>query len=280
MSFEMREDNERWWQVQITSVAESYPPLSPARTIEEDEEFFLSLQECVSTYLHNAFSLLVGECDDVASHLLDRTVERAQEALRTESFERYGMVEPPGGLPVPGKLELHETLQPTPKMIRTKKLYGRLDTLESLHYALWFKTGERPMDMFRESLELRKEYYMLRKDGFERLLLNAVQAEDYEYVISWCRRKIPKAALPPKDNHFRRSNKHVLYVLSEYALGRDDLEPFARSGVDYWFEWCLDWVTPDASLPWWIRLGWAYLRGRHFTGVTDIRALIRELRGF
>jgi hypothetical protein len=155
-----------------------------------------------------------------------------------------------------------------------------MSALRWLHYGLWFKTDQRPIEMLRESVEIWKEVYAARHGDFEWLLLDAVQAEDYEYALSLCKKKCPRAAIPPVDGHFKRNSNYVLYTLCEYALGNSSLEPFAQAGVEYWYERSMKWSPPDPTLPWWIRLGWAYLRGKHFTGVTGAKDIIRELRGF
>jgi len=255
------------------------------KTLEEDKANYRSLQGAAEYFVLLAFYMIAGEGDErLIIEALDRGIRVAEEALRIESFNRlfYRVKMVPGAsLGEPEQSVEDETFKPTAKQIKIEKLKGRMQTLECLSHALWFKNGQRPMDIFRESVEARKEAYELDRFPFEELVLNCAQVGDYEYVSNMCQKKVPKAMLPPQSSQFKRNDNYVLYVLSKYALDNRDLEVYAREGVGYRYEQCRIWDTerPGWS-PWWIGVGWAYLWGKHFSGVTEARLLIRELRGY
>ncbi|NLN77203.1 MAG: hypothetical protein GX139_12985 [Armatimonadetes bacterium] len=286
MNDRIRESNRTLWQERVLPdrermFQENFQGRTPAEL--KNEVTGGILQRLAFHLSDNAFRLLAGEREDLAIQAADLLVQVSEEALRTESFARlYYPVDPvanrfidPEEEPIPPN-----AIMPTPKKLRIEKILGRASCLEYLHYGLWFKTDVSLIETLRESVELQKEVYAARHDDFDWLLMNVVEAEDYEYALEMCRKKAPKAVVPPTDGRFKRSKYYVLLLLCEYALGNVDVRRFAEEGVEYWYDRSMKWSPPDPSLPWDIRLGWAYLRGKHFTGVTGARALIRELRGY
>lgn len=283
ISQEMRDANRSWWQRHTDARADYYLKGLSGKT-PGDDMGFSSLENAAWVYANHAFDFLAGDRDDLAADAIERAIWTAEEALRTESYNRlYYRMKPVGGIAphAPGGSVVDETFKPTPKQVATEKLCGRMKSLEHLHYALWFKTGERPMDLFRQSVDLRKECFVLRQgEEFPELLQNSVQAEDYEYAMGLAKKQVPRATSPPKNAHFALNEAYALFIVANYGLGRQDLEPYARIAVDHWYGRSLDWTHHGSDLPWWTALGWAYLRGRFFAGVLDSRSLIKELRGY
>jgi len=280
---QVRKANRDNWTRKMQGLLEWFVRHSARTSMQDEVGHWSSLARCASTYARWAFNFLAMEREEEATWCCRRAIEAAEEALRSEDFEpRFRRLKPwhPGATTPP---EIDATVKLTSKQVHIEKVAGKEEALGALYYARWFLTDERPMDLWAEVVRLHREYYDLHSKRYERdelLLLMYTQAEQYEEAIEHyrriCRRPLQG---PPTSLHFRRSAHHALYVVSEFALGRPEFEHFARAGIEHWHEQCQDWSTPGFFIAESRRLGWAWLRGRNFTGVTDVRTLIRELRG-
>lgn len=275
----LQQRNQAWWNNNIQSELRRYPKQFAGRKISDhrDEWFILQRLACVGVDV--AFILLVGEREPEAFEMLDLAIEAAHETLRVESFE-------PSRAP-----------SPTPQHVLEAKTCGRMMTLKALHYAIWFRTGTRPMELWDEVIAAHLEYEKATIVSLADDLINDyVEAGRYDEALSLFRSKfvddleqeqaeratevlLTRRELP-KQLRFTRNPTRVMAVLAEYAAGNQALKPVAQAGVEIWYNRCLNWVLPQVSTYYQVRLRWAYLHGKHFSGVTELKTMLHELRGY
>ena len=148
------------------------------------------------------------------------------------------------------------------------------------------------MDVWHELMPWSRMYAELWSHGLlKEARLDSGKAQDLMRDYLWADDPAGASAVYRDDHggklasslNVRRKVTHplgVLYLLAEYAGGKQEPEGMVRAGTDHWHHLSRDWTALDARLNWDLRLSWAYLRGRYFTGVTEPRALIHDLRGY
>lgn len=286
---EHQNKNREWWQGRVGSALRASAEIP---TLEESRQRFPSLQRCAHWYIERAFEFFATEYAERADSAADLVIQAAQEALRTEDFERI-FVQYKDKDPLADPLfEEDKAFEPSVEQARIQNTAGRMQTLKALHDAIWFRTGERPKELWEKAARLHRDYYDLYVRGVPypqslvSLLMDHVEAQRYEDAMSlYQKNQRPmenpwKGWVPSKDRPPKRNVPRVLSLLSAFALGDRSLEQTVRSEVEHQYVKCLLWHAPAEFLKWRDKLGWAYLRGKHLTGVTDIHALIHDLRGY
>lgn len=310
MDAAFREANRQDWEPQVHSRVSDYRSFP---SLEQDRTRVSSLEKRARDRCHDAFYLLAGGEDELALRVAEYAAAVAREALRTESFERMFYRR----IPTPDGLEKDDpTFQPTPLMEQVQRTRGVMHCREVLHYCHWFRSGERPMDLWAEVVDVSREFYELFcRQYLEQERTNAlslapilrkyVEGEQFESAseLYWKDYRNPLLELPndlgvlrgdsldddpefePEDSEeyveaYAGGRVQTLYALAEHLRGQAGLRPLARAGVEHWFHQCRDWTTGVAGLSAFDRLGWAYLYGKHFSGVTELRPLLHDLRGY
>lgn len=289
----LEEANRDSWMRQVTSILQEYAHGVPL--LQDEAARFSSLEACAMRRENNAFTLLAAGHEDLARRLSEHAAAVAEEALHIGSFERMFYQTIPRGDDPYDRVD-DPTFVPTPLMLKIQETRGKMHCREVIHYAQWFITGERPLDLWQQVVALSHEVFEL----FDRQYLNQerpntestvpllrkyVEAGDFAGAVRVYRNDYGGALPdPPRSRRYLRNEAHVLYVLAEYLLGRRDLEGLAREGVERAYQFCRHWHriwVGDRQLRMWDeRLGWAYLRGKYLTGVSDLRWLLDGLQGY
>ena len=270
--------NQGWWEAQAQSALCRLESIS-RKDLREVEAMFPSLQSCAESCVSDALVLLVLDYDKEAQLLLDWAAESAKEALRTERFDR--IFDQPEQDPA-------KEFRPSPKQMGIERTAGFYRTSWALHDAIWFRSGIRPLYIWKQSLAWYEEYCQLAFKSYrsvlDSLMIIHIEAEDYDRAKELYREfSTGPLEEPPHDMRFLNSPQHVLYTIAEFVSGNQEYESAAQAGIDHWYRLCRDWVTPpkyECLQTWDGRLSWVYLRGKHFTCTTRIKPLLKDLRGF
>lgn len=280
-----QKNNRHWWETQVRSKVDRYTVHLATKTIAEDFIACDSLQQCADTYATEAFYLLTADQDRLAYQLADRAIIAANEALQSESFERMFRRVKLLVADDPDTYVDDESFQPTSKQLHIQKTVGKMKTLRALQYAMWFKTGERPLELLREVTQLHQQYYDLYSRQFGKCAVNDLirdytEAGFFVDTIDLFEEELGKTKPSNKERHSDHNVAYTMCRLSEYALGNQDISSIVSKMVDHWYKRSTQWYITDWSLPWDMQLTWAYLRAKHFTGVTELRPLLDDLRGY
>ena len=285
-----RAANGRWWSVQVEGRLYDYRAGVPS--IARDRERFSSLEACAQWRVWDAFYLLVDGYEEIAHGLADYAVLVAEEALRTESFERQFRVMK--AVAYSDEQVEDESFRPSHLQRSIEVASGRRNCLLAIHYARWFGTGVREMGSLRDALEWERERYELLVKQYMKaarvdaqslagLLQAYVEAGDFRAAADLCRRDYEKPVWEmPRTRGAGRDQVHVLYLLAELGLGEHDALDVVRACTRQWYDRSRNWPT-DRSIVTLMersRLGWAYLWQKHFGGVIEMRPLLDDLRGY
>ena len=168
--------------------------------------------------------------------------------------------------------------------------YGRYCRARVLFLADWVLTKERNETILREVLPLHKKTMdraVLFHDHAEKgwdpgeLLANYLELGEFDQAVQEYRRLIlePIQLPPPKRPQWAENTAHCMYVVANYLGGEKDLEAAAQGGMEHFYQKMTDWGSKfEQQFGWREKLGFAYIRGKYFTGETDPIQLIKNLR--
>lgn len=254
----------QWWQRRRDVFLEDFIALYANKSLDESLKSFGSLQGCAQVYTRQAFHLLMVDQYEEAHQAIDHAHSAAEQALRIKSFEQL----------------FRGAVRHQQEYLLVEEAVGRMQTLKSLHYIDWFRTGERPLEILSEALtnlhvarNFNPPWYDLKD-----VMMDYVQAGQYldaTELYSSDRSRKNNEDFSPKNGV-----ESTLFLLAEGLSQRTQNTEAARQAVSYWYGRSLNWTVNDVNLPWWMRLGWAYLWHHHFSKPLELQPLLRELRGF
>lgn len=282
--------NREWWSVQLDARLDQYQAGVPS--LAGDRVRFSSLEWCAQRRVWDAFYVLAAGLEHLAHAVSDYVMVVAEEALQSESFERQ--FRKMKTVPESNTVVEDDSFQPSALHVSIERASGRANCLEALHYARWFRTGTRPMDLWAEMLIWRRQYYELMVKQYMKLrrvgavtmlplMRGYVEGANFREAVDLYRRDYEKPLRDwPPTRAAGRSQVHVLYLLALHGLGETDVLDVVRACVQQWHRRSHDWTSEPCHSPLLDqgRLAWAYLWQAHFGGITEFRALLDELRGY
>lgn len=267
-SDERRAANQKYWEKQRRVQLEDYSLRSQDPTRQPSSIALEHLLGYAGGFIREAFFLLMCNCEKEATDLIEAAELTANRALR---------------LACPDKIFISEIRHESPYR-EMESVAGRMKALDWLHYAEWFRTGERPLEILTDIAYLRRQYYDLtqsyKKDILDDVMIACVQAEQFQATVHLFQMEWPERMTRPKTMQFQRSQVRTLAVLAEYLAGDGSYRTLAEGAVNYWLQKSSNWSQLDADLPWWRKLSWAYLRTRHFGTDYSLSSILQDLRGY
>jgi hypothetical protein len=279
--------NKNLWSIQAKSVLGYVNDVVARKTLEEELEVEGSAQSRISGYMYQAFQLSASGHYHEADFLLKRIIDLGNDSLERQNFDRIFRVRIMPDPDNPDTAYDDPNFRPTPKQLELERAWGTASISTDMAFAEWFLTKSFPLERFKNVAQFQERHYYLSREvkrlgSMEYPLYYFLLAESYGDALRFYSRqaKGKSSDVHPTDWRFARSMSRTLAVLAEYAAGSDQLFPLIKSAVEKRYERSRDWTHSDMDYSWKVRVVWAYLHGRHFSGVTELRPLLDGLRGY